>query len=96
MDLAMSYFWHVKPPSSSGDKLLIKIENKVVDEHTGDVKKLFDASLVMKKKPFTKKNLFAIWCQLPVMTVKVVLGIYWQALKLFAKRIPFIGYQKPN
>ena len=28
------------------------------------------------------------------MTGKIVLGIYWQALKIFAKRIPFIGYQQ--
>jgi DUF1365 family protein len=96
MDLAMTYFWHVNPPSSSDDSLLVKIENKVVDKDTGDIHKIFDASLVMKKKPFTKKSLLAIWCQLPVMTMKAVLGIYWQALKLFVKRIPFIGYQKPN
>jgi DUF1365 family protein len=96
MDLAMTYFWHVKPPSSLNNRLFVKIENKVVDKDTGDINKIFDASLVMNKIPFTKKSLLAIWCQLPVMTVKVVLGIYWQALKLFIKRIPFIGYQKPN
>jgi DUF1365 family protein len=96
MDLAMSYFWHIKPPSSIEDKLLVKIENKTVDKDTGEINKLFDASLMLKKRPFTRKSLLAIWCQLPVMTVKVVLGIYWQALKLFVKRIPFIGYQKPN
>ena len=81
MDLAMTYFWHVKPPSN-------------VDDESGQVSKLFDASLVMKRKPFTKTSLLRIWCQLPVMTVKVVLSIYWQALKLFVKRVPFIGYQK--
>lgn len=96
MDMAMTYFWHVKPPSSEHDKLLVKIENKTINEETGEVSKLFDASLVMKKKPFTQKSLLAIWCQLPVMTVKVVWGIYWQAVRLFVKRIPFIGYQKSN
>jgi len=96
MDLAMTYFWQVTPPSSTDDKLLVKIENKNIDEQTGEATKLFDASLVMKKKPFTKASLMRIWMQLPVMTVKVVLTIYWQALKLLVKRVPFIGYQKPD
>jgi DUF1365 family protein len=96
MDLAMTYYWQVTPPCSNNDKLLVKIENKVIDEQNGKMNKLFDASLVMKRKPFTKTSLLRIWCQLPVMTVKVVLSIYWQALKLFVKRVPFIGYQKAD
>jgi DUF1365 family protein len=95
MDLAMTYFWQVSPPKSEDDKLLVKIENRNNDT-SGKVNKLFDASLVMRKKPFTKTSLLRIWSQLPVMTVKVVLSIYWQALKLFIKRVPFIGYQKPS
>jgi hypothetical protein len=47
----------------------------------------------MISKPLTAKNIFKTWCSLPVMTFKIVASIYWQALKLFVKRIPFIGYQ---
>ena len=96
MDLAMTYFWQVTPPCISDDKLLVRIENKRCSDEKGTSSKLFDANLVMRRKPFTKTSLLRIWGQLPVMTLKVVISIYWQALKLFVKRIPFIGYQKPS
>ncbi|TYK66203.1 DUF1365 domain-containing protein [Colwellia echini] len=94
MDLDMSYFWQIKPPNTHSKKLKIHIENKRKHNDSDQLTKLFDASLTMTSQTFNQPNLLRVWCQLPAMTIKVVLGIYWQALRLFIKRIPFIGYQK--
>ena len=82
MDLDMHYLWRVKAPSN---KVFVHIEN-----HKDE--KVFDATLALTKQDFTATNMFKTWLSLPAMTFKVVLGIYWQALKLFAKRIPFVAH----
>ena len=94
MDLDMSYYWQVRAPNKESNKLVINIENKRTNKLNGKVDKLFDVNLNMEKQSLSQRNLLRVWCQLPMMTIKVVSGIYWQALKLFVKRIPFIGYQK--
>lgn len=52
----------------------------------------FDATLALSRKPFTSKELIKLITKTPVMTVKVVASIYWQALKLWLKGAPFYGH----
>lgn len=91
MDLDMSYHWKVKAPLQAKNNLLVNIENH--SNNDLDDTKLFDATLAMTKQPFTKKSLFRVWATLPMMTFKIVLGIYYQAMRLFIKRVPFISYK---
>ena len=93
MDLNMSYVWKITPPKPDKGNLLVHIENvrNVSDEIKRE--KLFDATVALKAKTLNESNLRDLKYQLPLMSVKVVLGIYWQALKIFLKRIPFISYQ---
>lgn len=96
MDLAMKYHWHIQAPSRRHDSLMIHIDNKPDVSDVDKVKKFFDVTMRLKRTELTATNLMALWLKMPVMTIKIVSAIYWQALKLFIKRIPFVSYQKPN
>lgn len=82
MEMDMCYHWHVTPPE---EKALVRIENHKEG-------KQFEASLALNKREINQRNLLNTWLSLPVMSVKIVFGIYWQALKLFLKKIPFISH----
>jgi len=51
--------------------------------------KVFDATLALERRPLTGASLARALAFFPLMTAKVVVAIYWQALRLWAKRVPF-------
>lgn len=87
MDLDMEYHWKLHDPMNT-NYMNVHIEN-----HRKNGEKVFDATLAMKKCPIAGKSMLMIWLSLPFMTLKIVLGIYYQAMKLWSKGIKFIPYQ---
>ncbi len=83
MNLDMAYRWKFKAPAKS---LCVHIEN-----HRED--KIFDATLSLRRKEISRKNLLACLIRLPFMTLKIVSSIYWQALKIYLKKIPYVSYE---
>ena len=80
-----TYKWKIGQPC---DDLAI---NLGVHDKRGHI---FEAALRLKKNPFTFETVRQFVRRTPAMTLVIVLRIYWQALKIFLKGIPFISYKK--
>ncbi len=83
MPMAQTYDWRFLTPENT---LLVHM----INEQDGQSR--FDATLYLERQAITAWNLTRALTQYPLMTVKVVLAIYWQALRLWLKRIPYHSY----
>jgi uncharacterized protein len=79
------YEWRFQTP---GETLITHFKNRVED------RLVFDATLSMKRFPVNAVNMRRVLMRHPFMTLKVVAGIHWQALKLYWKRAGF--HPHPN
>lgn len=89
----MDYRWVFGSPK---ENLVVHMENTMKASSGGgndSVEKHFDATLNLERKSF-EDDLSKTLIQYPIITVKVILGIYWQAFRLWVKRNPFYDHPK--
>lgn len=67
-----------------GEKLQIRI-----DDYDRSGKRFFISTLSGKRRPLTDARLLLYFLSFPLITVKVITLIHWQALKLWLKKIPY-------
>jgi len=85
LPMDMQYDWRFSKPAK---KLSVYMQNFQAD------RKVFDTTLLLKAKPINAFNLAKALIRFPFMTWQIVWGIYWQALRLWLKKIPF--YTNPK
>ena len=83
MGLQQEYEWTFTPP---GGRLI----GQCVSYEDG--KAIFDATLKLERREWSRAELHRTLAQYPWVTLKVVAAIHWEALKLRMKKVPVVPH----
>lgn len=80
MDMDIDYSWLLTPPA---DNLVVRISNYANRE------RIFAATLILRRQEISGRSLAVTLLSYPLMTLKVIAAIHWQALRLWLKGCRF-------
>lgn len=83
MPMNIEYDWAFGQPKQ---QLSVHMRNLMADG------RMFDATLQLARQPLNGRALAWVLLAYPLMTFKVILAIYWQALRLWLKGAHFFGH----
>lgn len=79
MEMDVAYDWRF---SSPGESLNVHMQNSRNNE------KIFDATLNLQRTEIDSWSLARVLLAYPFMTLRVIIAIHWQALRLWLKKVP--------
>jgi DUF1365 family protein len=83
MKMGQEYEWTFTPPA---ERLISQSKSYE------DGQAIFDSTLKMERRDWSRQELHRILMRYPWMTMKVIAGIHWQALRLLLKRVPVVPH----
>lgn len=83
LPMDMEYAWEFTDPAKT---LAVQMENHRKGQ------KVFDATLTLRRSSLTPWNMARVLVQFPLLTLRVVIAIYWQAFRLWMKRVAFVDH----
>lgn len=83
MPMDIQYQWQFSPPDAT---LSVHMQS------WQQAQAMFYATLKLQRQPWQASTLNRLLFSYPWMTLKVIVAIYWQALRLWLKRTPFYSH----